>query len=320
MWAISSMIFLEGMRIQGFCGGLLVAFIMLGSSCAKSQPDSMNTTHSVDSEIIDTGPMLEWELEFNYMDLPDTTRMQFGYFALVNVEGELYNSLIARHTGDWFTLVDTSDHLCLSIVSENDFDGNGLKDLLVSVNLACKGESMGNAYFIVAHEVNGDFTKTQMVGYDFGDPEVMEWKGKWSVLISSDVNGQGKYGKEKKKERYVLANGKMELVETIPPQELQALAEIRTQDFDSLGNDATLTLEFDLDRDGLKDRITAHHWKKYDRVLWSIRFGNGKEMLDGTPAMRLGVLPSTIENYHELVVDHGRVLEWTGKRYEERRD
>jgi hypothetical protein len=296
---------------------LFTALFLWLAGCAKSQ---QNAEPPFNQQIASDGESLDW-LQNDSADLqPDTNRRTFGDFVLEEVEGEFSDELYGVHEGKKIPIVTRKDEECLLVEDERDFDGNGHNDVLVCHLTACGGHCCGNVYFFVSNQGNGTFTRTDSKGEDWGQPTIERWQGKWSVLIKSMVQGVGNYVLDETTERFILKEGKMELVETIVAKEIETVSEIRSMAYDSVSEDQPLELQFDLDEDGKMDQINATLWEEWGRLMWSVEFGSGTIMQDGMPAKRLGVLESMTEGYHDLVVDFSTILEWTGKRYEAREE
>src|SRR5690349_14188287 len=69
----------------------------------------------------------------------------------------MYGALRARANGKTYTLIDTSREMCLDVVDQRDWDGNGLRDALVERITACGGNCCPNSYFFVSALPNGRF-------------------------------------------------------------------------------------------------------------------------------------------------------------------
>jgi hypothetical protein len=285
---------------------------VLSSGCAKSQP---NTSGPDD---LSKHNELEDSFEFFEASAPDTSRLVLGNFEFQQVEGQPHHALIGNFEGSSQEIIAPADAGCLDVMAEQDLDGDGFQDILLRYNAACIGQCCLNSYFVVSYRGNGRYHYSEKQGASFRDPVVTQWNGKWSVIIENSPEATISTAISSNKQRFVLDGGELVKVEDIPNAEIAALKELRALAFEGADAADTLKMEFDLDADGKMDLIWGTFWKSRGRLRWSVNFGNGKIMWDGTPCKRLGILATKTEGLHELVVDQDRILEWTGKRFEER--
>lgn len=286
--------------------------VVLSSGCAKSQPNTSGVND------LGTHNQLEDSFEFFESSAPDTSRLVLGSFEFRKVDGEPAYALMGNFEGYSQEIIAPEAAGCLDVVATQDLDADGFQDILLRYNSACNGQCCLNSYFVVSYRGNGRYQTSSRQGQAFREPVVTEWKGQWSILIENSPEATISTAISGNSERFLLKDGELVRVEEIVPQEMAAVAEFRASAFESIPETDTLKLQFDLDADGKMDLIWGTFWKNRGRLRWSVNFGNGKIMWDGTPCKRLGILPTKTEGLHELVVDTDRILEWTGKRFEER--
>lgn len=307
------MISLEGKRLASHWLRLIAATMLLPLGCAKSQqnPDS---THSAPAKTPDSAESLLWIDDIG----SDTTRSRYGEFELIEIEGQAEDQLIGYFEGKSVTVIAGKQGLCLQVVSQNDFDQDGWEDLLMGNLSACSGHCCPDQFFVVSYRGQGQYLRSKPQGLALHQPEVSTWQGKPSIIIENGtLDGYDTYAT---KERFVVEEGELKSVEVLKPKEIDALQECRVETYDTLPRNEAMGMTFDLDSDGKVDTITGKYWPQWSRVMWSVKFGNGQQMEGGPPFKRLGILSSKTEGHFELVVDRDRVLEWTGKRYEEREE
>lgn len=291
---------------------LIGVWLFTFMSCAKSQPQGNSSHHQGGDSLQDFERMLPF--------VPDTSSTNFGDFQIEQVQGNPFHTLMGHFEGNDSTLIAFEDSIHLELSAEEDLDEDGYMDLVLRNNAAWKGQCCLHSYFIASYRGNGRYTLSHFRGNAFHNPVIERWKGKWSVIIDSLNSSLDTIALLDMRQRFIFHDGELEMAEKIVHAEIDALAEIRAAAYDSFNTSDTLRLVFDIDSDGKSDVITANLWERWGRLRWSIHFGNGKTMLDGIPARRLGVLPSITQGCHDLVVDFDRVLVWNGKRYEERED
>ncbi len=236
-------------------------------------------------------------------------------YSIEKIDNQLYNSLIAEINGQSYVLIDYKDENCLNIIDQRDFDSNNTIDVLVEHVTACGGNCCGNSYFFYTYLGDGHFIKTEEFGYSWSDPLIEEWKGFWSVYVTSENEGVNNDPPVEKKERYVLDGYMIVKVEESERMSIKSVAEITSDRFDYNEKDKTITLLYDLNIDNVKDTIIASFWPRWGRMFWEIHFGNGNIFRSGIGAKRLGVLKTKTNGYIDLVIDQDNILKWTGTEY-----
>ncbi len=296
-------------RIPKTCLRCITIALLLPIGCAKSQ-QPLEHPISGPQRRADSLDALIW----NYADGPETTRARFGDFELVEVEGTLQDELWGQFDGQKIVVIPRTAGRLLEIVAEEDLDGDGWIDLIVG-DLA-EGKCCPRQFSVVSYRGHGQYHQSKPQGAALHLPHLQQSNGKWAIEIEN--SSLDAYGKYKTQEVFEVREGELNRIDLLKPIDLEALAELKVACYDTVDKSAKIDLNFDLDGDGKMDHITGMYWPQWGRVMWSLAFGNGGVMQDGTPFKRLGVLPSKTDGFHDLVVDHDRVLEWKGKRYEER--
>jgi serine/threonine protein kinase len=229
---------------------------------------------------------------------------------------KLISSLTATVNGNQYILVDESEETCLSIEAQKDFDGNGTMDALIRHSTACGGICCGDHFFFYSY-ADGHFEKSEEVGYARIDPKVERWRGRWSVLITSNNEGANQFPPEERTERFVLELGKAVLVESSKRESLSADVELKSDVFDMNRDDERYSITADLDGDGSDDRIFGRLWRSWGRMFWWIEFANGKTTPESnTACKRIGVLRTKTGGVLDLVCDQDTVLHWNGTTYQ----
>ena len=77
--------------------------------------------------------------------------------------------------------------MCLSILAEKNFDGDGLPDLLVANIIGCVGNCYSDTFFFVSPWPDGHFAVSPEFADFWGDPVIGRWKARWSVVVVSNA-------------------------------------------------------------------------------------------------------------------------------------
>jgi hypothetical protein len=225
-------------------------------------------------------------------------------------------ALLAIVDGKTYPVIPRAKKKCLQIVEQKDFEGKGTMSALVMDITACGGNCCPNSFFFVSYQGKGQFKMSDEFADSWKDPVIEKWKGRWSVVVTS--NNEGMMNTERPVEitrRFVLQDGEAVKMEETQRKDMASLMEMRSEIFDSYKQDETHTLEYDLDGDGRKDVITGKLWERWGRILWTVRFANGKEFSSGEGCKRIGVLATQTNGVHDLVCDQDKVLHWNGEAY-----
>jgi hypothetical protein len=239
------------------------------------------------------------------------------YFATKSGNTSLPNVLLARANGKTYELIGKSQQKCLRLIAEKDFDGNGSVDALVEHVTACGGNCCSDTFFFVSSFDNGRFEISQEFADSWKDPVIEVWNGRSSVVVISTNAGANLDRPVEVTRRFVLENGKAMQVEESRRKDIESLVEMRSEMFASemSGEAHTHTIEYDLDGDGAKDVISGKLWQRWGSIVWSVRFGNGKEFSSDQACKRIGVLATKTNGVNDLVCDQDTVLHWTGSAY-----
>ena len=68
-----------------------------------------------------------------------------------------FNTLRASANGKTYQLIDKSKKMCLQVIDQRDFDGNGFVDVPVSHIVACGGNCCQDGFFFVSNFGGGRF-------------------------------------------------------------------------------------------------------------------------------------------------------------------
>jgi len=154
------------------------------------------------------------------------------------------------------------------------------------------------------------------LGSQWDEPDLVVREGRVSITLTTNNEGWNLYRPKQVTKRFVFEKGAPVLVEETHAREIEALANIRSEQFEGRAPDDAVVLSFDLDADGKPDEISATLWERWGRLFWRVRFADGTESGDsGHNCKRLGVLPELTLGRHDLVCDFDTRLKWDGKQY-----
>jgi hypothetical protein len=251
----------------------------------------------------------------------ETTRSagRIEYSAADEFEPPHFTVLRATDTasGKTYELIGSSKKMCLDVVDQRDFDGDGFVDALVKHIWGCGGNCCANGFFFVSNLGGGRFQISDEFDDSKGDPVIEEWKSRWSVLVASGLEGIDERRLLEVTGRFILESGKAVQVEEWTRKEMESITEIRSEIFDPNQCDEIHSLEYDLDGDGKKDQIITKYWSRWGRMNWTIEFADGKKFSTGLGCKRIGVLPTKTNGVSDLVCDQDTVFRWNGQEYQE---
>jgi hypothetical protein len=147
-------------------------------------------------------------------------------------------------------------------------------------------------------------------------PVVEKWKKRWSVVVIS--KNEGVMNRERPREitrRFILVAGKAVKAEEWGHKDLESIVEMRSEVFNGETADETHTIEYDLDGDGKRDKITGKLWARWGRITWTVQFADGQEFSSDAACKRIGVLATKVNGVNDLVCDQDTVLHWDGRGY-----
>lgn len=216
-----------------------------------------------------------------------------------------------------FTLISKDNNQCIDIIKTGDFNKNGYQDALITVVFGCGGNCCGNGYQIFSFDGN-KFRKTKIVGYDWNGIEISESEEDFSFIVETINEGYGNTEMcNNRTETYRFNGYQLDLIDTIEEHQLKAINELKSSDFEGRENQ-TLSLNYDLDRDGIDDLIIASYWERQGRVYsWEIIFGNGKTYIGSLSPKRIGIMDTKTNNVNDLVLECDIILKWNGEEYEQ---
>jgi hypothetical protein len=238
-----------------------------------------------------------------------------NYFVSRATDGLFSKRLKAEIDGRTYVIIDEKDDLCLDVVDQRDYDGNGSDDALIIHITACGGNGSGNEFIFVSYLGGGHFQKSESFGYSWGDPKIEKWKGRWSVLVTSHNEGFNTDAPEERIERFVLDSGRAVKVEESERRAIISVVELRSGQFDFNKHDEVKNLSFDLDGDRIDDKIEARLWHRWGRIIWTVKFSSGALYSSDVGCKRIGILLTKSNSINDLVCDQDTVLRWTGAAY-----
>ena len=223
-----------------------------------------------------------------------------------------------------YTLIPFEEALCLRIVRGDDFNNDQYEDVLVKHITACGGNCCANSYQMFSFDGN-KFHKSDLIGYDWNGIEVVETELGFSFVIDDVHEGAGNTSMCNDRVLvYKLIEHKFELINEIIDQQVPAIVQLTSEDFektyyDDLGNvNNRISLTFDIDNDYKIDTISASYWWRWGRLSWwKINFGNGSTYYceEYSSPKRIGIMKSTTNDVHDIVIECDEILKWNGETF-----
>lgn len=239
----------------------------------------------------------------------EPTTYKIKYF----VKGDTpHNNLYANINGQEYEIPIPGD-ICIDIITQGDFDNDGINDVLVKDIVACYGNACGDSFFFVCYKGEGDFKISEEFGSNiYEEPIVENWNDNKSVILIY-------FDRDKiltRKDRYICEKGAAVKVESIKMDKANAIKEIIASDFHDGNEEATLRLTIDLDENGIEDYIDCKYWQRCDAVVYSIIL-NGEDLGEcNTGVYRIGVANSKTNGMHDLIWNGNTIIKWDGEKYE----
>lgn len=238
---------------------------------------------------------------------------QIKYSVSKNNNSSYFSSLDAYVNGEKHKLVKFNDELCLTIEKIADFNQDGFDDVLVEIINGCGGNCCGNSYRI--YSFDGDnFRETKTVGWDWDGVEIKMNGTEYNFIIDNFSEGIDNVELcNDVTEIYRLNNYSLELIEIHEPQEINAIKEIKASDFKKKDENEKLTIKYDLDEDGKKDKIICSYWDRWGSLFIKIHFNNG--LILELSGKRIGILETKTNGVHDIVIGCDRIMKWNGFEY-----
>lgn len=234
-------------------------------------------------------------------------------YSLRDEENVFQSNLIFAKKGDRKIKV-TKEEKCLLLVDQKDFDGDGDTDLLVEDVVACGGNCCPNSFFVVAYDGNMKFKISENFNSSWEGIKVEKWKDRWSFVATYVRAGANTLDYYEATKRHILINGKITLVEFFEKEEMKALYNIRAKQFDIKKEGQVKVFEFDIDGDGVKEKIKCRLWNRWGVVQCEVK--KGEKILVKVSGKRAGFLKTKSSGFHDIVVNHDVIHKWNGKKYE----
>ena len=133
--------------------------------------------------------------------------------------------------------VNIPEDICMTIVAQEDFDGDGVTDALIENVQACGGNAIGNAFFFVTYQGNGTFAVSDTFGSSvYEEPVIEKWEGNLSVVINDSHFDEYTEEFQQTRDRYVLCDG--QALKVIEPNDVSAMPDISVEEWAALSERA----------------------------------------------------------------------------------
>jgi hypothetical protein len=235
------------------------------------------------------------------------------YLVEESEEYSFFDKKLYAKVGGYQYEVELKDTECFDIHLKDDFDGDGVVDLLMVDILACGGNASGNSYFFVSYKGDGYFSVSNKMGECvWGEPNIEDWRGKKSVLILDDIGDH-----RTMKKRYIYEDGDVKLVESYEKKRLTAVTEVCSSQFHGKELGDVIKIYYDLDGNGQSDVIECSYWERWDLLLYNVTINDGEYFYDGAHRgySRVGVDANKTNGVHNLICGDDDIYVWNGSAY-----
>ena len=227
--------------------------------------------------------------------------------------------------GKEYILISQEEELCLHIDRIDDFNKDKYDDLLIQHITACGGNCCANSYQVFSFDGN-KFHKSDIVGYDWDGIEIVQKELGFSFVVDEVHEGAGNTSMcNDRVLEYKLVEHKFQLINEIVDQQVPAIVELTSLDYQNTypdphtSVDNRISMTFDIDNDYKIDTLSASYWWRWGRLLrWRINFGNGSTYYceEYSSPKRIGIMTSTTNDVHDIVLECDEILKWNGEAYE----
>ncbi len=223
--------------------------------------------------------------------------------------------LSASIQGQEYIIVSEAENQCLRIYDQRDYDGDGYTDALIMYLSGCGGNCCPNQFYLVSYRGNGQFYRSDLLGYSWVDPTIERWQDTWRITVTTDNSEAALDTPISTKENFILKDGQVVEVNEDAPILNSHLLTIQARDVADLKVNETRSFPYDLNDDGIPDQVIVEFWERWKALMWSAQFSNGVTIQSQHSCKRLGVLPTQTLRVHDLVCDDDLVYRWTGYTY-----
>lgn len=237
------------------------------------------------------------------------------FYYTENFEDSPFTSLKARLDDQSYVLIRDTQKMCFTVIDQRDYSDNGWNDALIKKITGCGGSASVDTFYFAAYLGDGHFELSDRFGNSYGDPVIETWRGRSSVIVTSHNEGINTYPPEEVRERFILDSGQALRVEKSERKEIEAIVEMRSDEFDIQKFDETVEIYFDLNGDGTEDRISGRLWNRWGRILWTVNLSTRELPESNIGCKRLGILETQTMGFHDLVCDHDTIFRWNGEKY-----
>jgi len=182
-----------------------------------------------------------------------------------------------------------------------DFDGDGNPDALLS--LSCLGSGCPSVHRIVSLK-NGILVSAEIPG-GASNTKVKEEGGRW-YLVDEEIDTARYYGFDGKQ---------IVFVKTV--QSPKTIAEVRGPGIPAF-DEPPRELSVDMDGDKKPERIVCDVWDRWGSLFCHLPLPGGGTQRLSLGCVRMGVLPSFSNGYHEMLCDFDIVIRFDGEKWVER--
>lgn len=204
----------------------------------------------------------------------------------------------------------------ISIVHEEDFEGDGYNEVLISESCGDEHGCIPEVYIVYYDKDKKEFKQTNRCE-SYVYPEIEIWNGKTSFVQ--------RYGL--RKDRYIYENCKLNQVERVIQHVGQTLNKwTRAELFDE-SEEGEKEFSVDIDGDGINEKLIFGHNESFacgngrDMFIAKIKWEDGRTLGDEyfglQSAPTFSLLETMTNGMCDLLLDEAYLFRWNGTTYEE---
>lgn len=228
-------------------------------------------------------------------------------------EGEAQQLMTELDEEQVFTGVE---NVQISIVHEEDFEGDGYNEVLISESCGDEHGCIPEVYIVYYDKDTKEFKQTNRCE-SYVYPEIEIWNGKTSFVQC--------YGL--RKERYVYENFKLNQVEKVIQHVGHTLKKWTRAELFEESEDGEKEFSVDIDGDGINEIIIFGHNDSFacgngrdmfiDNIKWEDGRSLGEEYFGLKSASTFSLLETMTNGMCDLLLDEAYLFRWNGTTYEE---
>lgn len=194
-----------------------------------------------------------------------------------------------------------------SIEAVVDLDGDGIGEVLLKTQSS--GNCCGPAFLIIKRVEEGFYdilSHEELQGWP--SVSINQREKRTTLLVRNASEGTDNTSMEETIVELELVDGRLRLISKSSNKSMiHAAMQVTSEELKTAGDK---TLEYDLDLDGTLDRLTCSYWERWGAASCTLSSSMHGELKMTGGCDRIGILPTTTDEMHDLVCDRSDILSW----------